>query len=84
MYANHGGIGLRLDDKGELVGLKGNEMRSLNVRDSLGNWIAHQMTFDGWTTEKIAKALEEASGIIEKYNPVTAFLGDECIGSTEL
>lgn len=84
MYKNHGGIGLRLDEKGELIGLKGNEMRSLNVRDERGEWIAHQMTFDGWTTEKVAKALEEASGIIEKHNPVMAFLGDEFIGSTEL
>lgn len=83
-YINRGGIGLIANSLGELEGLAGNEMRTLNLRDASGKWIVHQMPSSPWTSDSIGIALEGAVELIEKYNPVNAFLGDVFLGSTEL
>lgn len=83
-YRNHGGIGLTSNEHGDLDGLAGNELRSLNLRDAAGKVIVHQEPSVPWTFESITKALGEFTHLTAQHSPVDAFLGDVFLGSTEL
>lgn len=84
MYKNCGGIGLSVTADGTVNGLEGNESRSLILKDHNGSTIAHWMPSTPWTSARLMEALEAADDRVAQHGVVTAYLGNEMIGCTEL
>lgn len=85
VYVNHGGIGFLASRDGELPISEAASTQALRLVAVFDKKTVREVAAPqgGWDSEKLAAVLEPLSPYILSFAPVEAYLGDECIGSTE-
>jgi hypothetical protein len=85
VYVNHGGIGFLASRAGELPISEAGRTQALRLVAAFDKKTLREVPAPqgGWDSERLAAVLEPLSPYILSFAPVDAYLGDECIGSTE-